>query len=87
VPTAFTPNGDGLNDELIPHLGGTKGLKRFSVYNRNGSIVFSTTREGEGWDGTYKGIKLDSGVFVWILEYISGDDQPAIEKGTITLIR
>jgi hypothetical protein len=55
VPTAFTPNGDGLNDELIPHLGGTN--------------------------------KLDSGVFVWILEYISGDDQPAIEKGTITLIR
>ncbi len=87
LPTAFTPNGDGLNDVIKPTLYGMKGVKQFTVYNRYGNIVFSTTRQGEGWDGTYKGTKLDSGVFVWILEYITNEDKVVFEKGTLTLIR
>ncbi|MBK5271337.1 MAG: gliding motility-associated C-terminal domain-containing protein, partial [Bacteroidia bacterium] len=87
MPTAFTPNGDGLNDIVKPYLAGIKTLKRFAVYNRNGNIVFSTQKEGEGWDGTYKGTKLDPDVFVWMLEYITIDDRPAVQKGTLTLIR
>ncbi len=87
LPTAFTPNGDGLNDIIKPYLVGMKSLKRFAIYNRFGNIVFLTQKEGEGWDGTYKGIKLDPAVFIWMLEYIGNDDRLVIKKGTLTLIR
>lgn len=87
LPSAFTPNGDGLNDVIKPYLAGMKKLKRFAIYNRYGNLIFSTTREGEGWNGTYKGTKSDAGVFVWILEYIANDDKEVVQKGTTTLIR
>lgn len=87
VPTAFTPNNDGLNDVLKPYLGGTKGLRRFSVYNRYGNLVFSTTTEGVGWDGTYNGKAVDTGSFVWMLEYLSKDNLVMFEKGTVVVIR
>ena len=87
LPTAFTPNGDGLNDIIKPYLVGMKGLKQFTIYNRYGNVVFSTQKEGEGWDGTYKGTKLDPAVFIWMLEYITNEDKRIVEKGTLTLIR
>ena len=87
MPSAFTPNSDGLNDVIKPNLSGVKGLRRFTVYNRNGQIIFSTTRENHGWDGSYNGGKLESGVFVWIVEYLTDDDKSHIQKGTVTLIR
>ncbi len=87
LPTAFTPNGDGLNDVARPYLVRMKSLKSFSVFNRWGNLIFYTTTEGEGWDGTYKGMKQDSGVYVWILEFMNNDNKLLIEKGTITIIR
>jgi gliding motility-associated-like protein len=87
VPSAFTPNNDGLNDVLKPFLAGHKAFKKFTVYNRYGNVVYSTTKLGEGWDGTYKGMKLQSGVFVWVIEYTSAEDRSVVEKGVITLIR
>lgn len=87
LPTAFTPNGDGKNDIFKPALMAAKGLKRFAVYNRWGNLVFVTTKEGDGWDGTNKGMRLASDVFVWTLEYINIDNKSVIEKGTVTLIR
>jgi gliding motility-associated-like protein len=76
-----------LNDIVRPFLVRMKSLKRFSIFNRAGNLVFQTTKDGEGWDGTYKGKTVDSGVFVWMIEYTTTDDKPAMEKGTITVIR
>lgn len=87
MPTAFTPNRDGLNDIIKPNLSGVKALKRFAVYNRNGQIVFTTTKENEGWDGTYNGVNLETAVFVWVVEYITSDDKSHLQKGMFTLIR
>ena len=87
LPSAFTPNGDGLNDVLKPRLAGIKALKRFTVYDRHGVIVFNTSREETGWDGKYKGMMLNTGVFAWIIEFTNNDDQTVFQKGTITLIR
>jgi gliding motility-associated-like protein len=87
LPTAFTPNKDGKNDIFKPSLMAAKGLKRFSVFNRWGNLVFTTAKEGEGWDGTNKGVSLPPGVFVWTLEYINTDNKQVVEKGTVTLIR
>ena len=87
MPSGFTPNKDGKNDNLRPFLVGAKALKRFSVFNRWGNTVFSTTREGEAWDGTYKGAPLPTDVFIWTVEYITKDNRTAVQKGTVTLIR
>lgn len=53
LPTAFTPNGDGLNDIVRPYLVGMKSLKSFSIFNRWGNLIFYSTRR-EGWDGKNK---------------------------------
>jgi gliding motility-associated-like protein len=87
LPSAFTPNGDGLNDIVTPYVVGMKALKKFSIYNRWGFLVFSTTIQGESWNGTYQGKQLDTGSFVWILEYVDTDDKVIVQKGTITLIK
>jgi gliding motility-associated-like protein len=87
LPTAFTPNGDGLNDDVQPFLIGMKGLKSFSVFNRWGNLVFYSTRYGETWNGKFKGVVQDPGVYVWILEFYNNDNKKIIERGTITLIR
>jgi gliding motility-associated-like protein len=87
MPSGFTPNRDGLNDVIRPNLAGVKALKRFSVYNRSGQLVFSTTKENEGWDGSYNGLSLGTAVFVWVVEYITDDDQSHMQKGTFTLIK
>ncbi len=87
LPTGFTPNGDGLNDVARPYLVKMKALKSFSVFNRWGLLLFHSTREGEGWDGTFKGEAQNTGVYIWILEFYTNDNKLVTEKGTITLIR
>jgi gliding motility-associated-like protein len=87
LPTGFTPNGDGLNDVARPYLVGQKALRNFSVFSRWGQLVFYTTKEGEGWNGKYNGENLDTGVYVWMLEFYNNNNQLITEKGTITIIR
>jgi gliding motility-associated-like protein len=87
VPTAFTPNADGLNDIFKPSLNGIKGLRRFAVYDRWGNLIYSTRTLEEGWDGMRGGIKMDAGVYVWMIEYDSYDREHLVLRGTVTLIR
>jgi gliding motility-associated-like protein len=87
MPTGFTPNNDGKNDIICPLINGRIGLKEFSIYNRNGERVFTTSTRGEGWDGRVRGIYQNSGVYVWILNAIDIDGKPISRKGTLTLIR
>jgi len=83
MPTAFTPNGDGLNDLLIPYLVGTKSLNRFTIYNRWGNPLFTTSATGKEWDGKYKGADQPVGVYVWMIEYTTYDNITAVEKGIV----
>jgi len=68
IPTAFSPNGDGLNDLFRPTLVGYGGLRLFRVFNRFGEVVFETNRSMDGWDGTYKVKAKTTGNYVWILK-------------------
>jgi gliding motility-associated-like protein len=87
VPTAFTPNGDGLNDVFRPIAVGIKQFEYFRVYNRWGQLVFSTTINGQGWDGNIGGKPQGTNTFVWIVKGIDYLDRPFFKKGTVTLIR
>lgn len=87
VPTAFTPNGDGLNDNLVPIPVGIVSIEYFKVYNRYGELVFSTSSIGNGWNGVYKGREQGNESFVW---QVLGKDylgKPFYKKGQSTLIR
>ena len=87
VPNAFTPDGDGLNDLFRPILVGMRSLKYFRVYNRAGLLVYSTSIQNQGWNGTFQGKPQDSGVFVWMVE---GEDylgNKVFEKGSVMLVR
>jgi gliding motility-associated-like protein len=87
VPTAFTPNGDGLNDLLVPIPAGISEFEYFRVYNRYGQLVFSTTEVGKGWDGKISGKLQGSDTFAW---YVRGRDYTGkviFKKGISTLIR
>jgi gliding motility-associated-like protein len=87
VPTAFTPNGDGMNDVFKPIGVGIKNIEYFRVYNRWGQLVFSTSVNGEGWDGKIGGKLQGTNTFVWIVRGIDYLDKPFFKKGTVTLIR
>ncbi|MEP6750506.1 MAG: PKD domain-containing protein [Bacteroidota bacterium] len=87
VPNSFTPNGDGLNDIFRPVLIGMKSLTYFRVYNRTGELMYSTTIQNNGWDGTFKGKAQDPAVFVWTAAGIDYMGKKAVVKGSVTLLR
>ena len=87
VPTAFTPNGDGINDVIRPILLGMKSLNYFKVFNRFGEQVFYTTIKEIGWDGIYKGKPQDPATFVWMAEGVTFKGQKKTKKGFVVLIR
>jgi gliding motility-associated-like protein len=88
IPSAFTPNGDGLND--IYKILATKNLtlKSFTIFNRWGELVFSSNDISIGWDGRFKDREQPIGTFVYYIEAlkISNKDNYNI-TGTVTLIR
>jgi gliding motility-associated-like protein len=87
VPTAFTPNGDGQNDVLLPVAVGLKSFEYFRIYNRWGQLIFSTNRTGTGWDGAVHGQEQATGVFVFMAQGIDYAGNKIFTKGTFTLIR
>lgn len=88
VPTAFTPNGDGLNDYLYPLNAYKTTSLTFKVFNRFGQIIFSTTDWTKKWDGTYKGNPQPTGTYVWLLSYTHTETkQHYFLRGTTVLIR
>ena len=88
VPTAFTPNNDGLNDYFRPHTALKADKYEFQVFNRWGQLVFKSNNWRDKWDGRIKGILQSTGVFVWTLRYVHRDSKlPVFKKGTVTLIR
>ncbi|MGZ8510131.1 MAG: gliding motility-associated C-terminal domain-containing protein [Chitinophagaceae bacterium] len=88
VPTAFTPNGDGLNDLLYPNNAIKADNLEFKVFNRWGQLVFSSRNWQEKWNGKIKGIEQGTDVFVWFLNYTHRDTgKKVFQKGTTMLIR
>ena len=88
VPSAFTPNGDGLNDYLYPLNAFKADNLVFRVYNRYGQIIFETKDWTRKWDGRLNSIPQPSGTYVWTLDYIDHDSGQRVSlKGTSVLIR
>lgn len=88
VPTAFSPNGDNMNDRLVAIMRNVQKLD-FSVYNRWGELVYTNAnmQPGDGWDGTFRGKEQPVGSFVWTLNVVYTNGVHATERGVATLVR
>ncbi len=84
VPSAFTPNNDGLNDTWnVPALNAFPEFV-LSLYNRYGQLIYQNKSINIPWDGKFKGQPQPSGVYVY---YIDLKVEGGKRKGTLTLIR
>ena len=86
MPNSFTPNGDGKNDvfRIPPFV--TLELEEFSVFDRWGSLVFSTKNSGTGWNGTRDGQACAAGTYVYQIRGKAGPET-VLSTGTVLLIR
>ncbi|WP_258540451.1 DUF7948 domain-containing protein [Parvicella tangerina] len=86
IPNAFTPNADNTNDNLYVR-GNNIDEFVLRIYDRWGELVFETTDQSVGWDGTFKGKECDPAVYDYYLEATCIDQEQFFKKGNITLIR
>ena len=88
IPSAFTPNNDGRNDEFrlinIHH----QKLLEFDVFNRWGQMVYhNSTDPSKGWDGTFNGQPQDIGIYHYSITLALPDGTSKEYKGDVTLLR
>jgi gliding motility-associated-like protein len=90
MPTAFTPNNDGMNDVFFG-AGYYEGITsyEFKIFNRWGQQVFSSDDPQVGWNGRLNnsGEESPTGVYVYTTEYRGPRGEPYILKGHVTLVR
>jgi gliding motility-associated-like protein len=86
VPNAFSPNGDGENDQLYVYSSVADEIL-FRVFDRWGEKIFESTSINDGWDGTFRGKLVDPDVYDYYLKAVCFDGEENIIKGNITLIR
>lgn len=86
IPDAFTPNNDGLNDELnVVRIVGDIEVNSVSIFDRWGNRVYEAP-DG-GWDGTFNGKPMPSDVYVILVEILFPDGTVEARKGEVSLIR
>lgn len=87
VPSAFTPNGDGLNETFA--IKGVQVYKyRIEIYDRWGMLVFASTNLTQPWNGTINGDPANAGLYTYRIWYNSGQESKSrTYTGTVTLIR
>lgn len=92
VPTAFTPNGDGINDFLTCHTKNEAKVNFFRVFDRWGGLIYEkkagiSNQPNAGWDGYAKGKKMSAGTYIWTASVSFDNGEKTEFKGQTTLIR
>ena len=91
IPNTFSPNGDGANDIFYPRGTGLFTIKSARIFNRWGEVVyekaeFKANDASAGWNGTYKGRKLNTDVYIYVIEIVCDNNTLLVYKGNIALI-
>ena len=86
VPNAFSPNGDGINDQLFALGNGIVSFD-FKIFSRWGELIFASNSFTKGWDGTFHGQPMNNAVFVYEAEAKTRLGKTIRQKGNITLLR
>ncbi|GAB4242315.1 MAG: hypothetical protein Tsb0034_19710 [Ekhidna sp.] len=85
VPTAFTPNGDGLNDNL-DFFGVPSDNAEIFIYSKWGQLIYQSTDVSAGWDGHISGKKAAEGTYLYEIVFETSDGKLLRQKGTFALI-
>ncbi|MDX2362249.1 MAG: gliding motility-associated C-terminal domain-containing protein [Crocinitomicaceae bacterium] len=86
VPNIFSPNGDNNNDVLYVRGQGVNTV-HFRVYDRWGEKVFESLSLEEGWDGVFRGKKMNPAVYMYYVDVTFLDGTELVKKGDVTLVR
>ena len=86
IPNAFTPNGDGLNDQLLVYSYAIQEM-HFTIFNQWGEKIYEGRNMATGWDGKHLGKNQPSGVYMYVARFILRDGRLVTRKGSINLIR
>ncbi len=87
VPSAFTPNGDGLNDEFIVHAPMDITGFELVIFDKMSRVLFQTKSIYQGWDGTFEGKVLPQGAYFYVISYRDSLNEKHLKKGQIVLVR
>jgi trimeric autotransporter adhesin len=88
VPSAFSPNADGVNEVFLPMMSGVQlDSYKFYVFDRWGNQVFESTELYKGWDGTYKGDVVMEDVYVWKIELRTTEGVKKRAQGHVSVLR
>ncbi len=86
IPNVFTPNNDLLNDEFRVYGQGFADFE-FKIFDRWGELIFRTTDVYRGWDGTFKGVLMPPGTYVYTCNYRFFGGYEQLQKGSVLLLR
>ena len=93
IPTAFSPNDDGINDRFTIYGGeDLKLIESMTIYDRWGNklATYADIPPGDpsyGWDGKSRGITLDPQVYVFTASLLMSDESRLFVKGEITVVK
>lgn len=88
LPNAFTPNGDGVNDNFRPLHACDMENYSMTIFNSYGEKIFFSTDPLKGWNGKLKNVLLNQGNYVWSVSFIKTSTKKTIQKqGNILLLR
>jgi len=88
LPTMFSPNADGLNDEFCVLTNRECVITMsLTIYNRWGELMFKTGRYEECWDGTHRGEPVNNGAYVYVFEATLRDGTKIEEKGNVNVVK
>lgn len=86
IPSAFTPNGDGLNDLFLVKANFEPKSFEMTVLNRGGEMMFISRDINIGWDGQLRGRLMPQGVYVCIIKYKDSQGNEHKQQGQVLLI-
>jgi gliding motility-associated-like protein len=88
VPSAFSPNGDKINDVFKIFSSGVGFDIKIEIFNRWGEKLFSTNdARNQSWDGTYMGSDCKEDIYMYAIEYKDRYGNNKTKRGTVHLVR
>ncbi|MBL0077742.1 MAG: gliding motility-associated C-terminal domain-containing protein [Bacteroidetes bacterium] len=87
VPSAFSPNNDGVNDVMAPLGKCIYNNLSFKIFNRWSELVFETNSTQNGWNGFYNSTEQPVDTYLWVLEYTDSKNKKYYQKGMFSLLR